>query len=221
MNTKTSTLGTEMRFVPDIGMWALDRPISSSCVHRTEFCESSCYNDKLYKLYPAMYGKDVRNEEAWQENDAQDLASCLSRKKKGSKNRFRLMTRGESISNFSDIERVINIAKELKGYKIWVPTRSWRSPVLFAMAQQAFRKYPNIILMASMDPSNSQEEWEHVKNLNLNTMFFGDDDMEVTPNGDKVFKCPKTHKHLNGHCAICKGGCFTTRNRVDVHLKQH
>jgi len=223
-----NTLSNTVRFCPDIGLWAIDRP-ESSCVHKTEFCAATCYNLKLYDMYgdkagkygKGMRSKDIRSEEAWIDNDAGELAIALGRKRKGSKFRFRLMTRGEAISSFDDIARIANIAKELPNYQIWLPTRSWRNPILFAATQNELKKYPNIIIQASMDPSNIADEWEHVKNLGLGTMFYGDDDMEYTPNGDRVFKCPKTHKHLKGHCAICKGGCFNTTKPVNVHLCQH
>lgn len=216
-----NTLSGEVRYCADIGMWALDRPILSSCVHKTDFCADTCFNNKLYKLYPAMEGKDIRNEAAWEGNDSAGLATTMGRKKKGSKNRFRLMTRGEAISSFADIDRIINLAVDMPGFQIWIPSRSWRNPVLFAAAMQAFASYKNIIVLASMDPSNTSDEWAHVKNLGMSTMFFGTDDMKETPNGDRMFMCPKTHKHLNGHCGICKGGCFNTKKRVDVHLSQH
>lgn len=216
------SLGNVVRYCDDIGMWALDRPISGSCVHRTSFCESTCFNNKLYNVYgKGMRGKDVRNEEAWENNDADALAAKMSRKKKGSKNRFRLMTRGEAFSTFADIDRVKNIADAMPHMTIWIPTRAWRSPVLFAAVQQAFASYDNVVILASMDPSNTADDWAHVKLSDVSTMFFGDDNMTETPNGDRMFKCPKTWKHMNGHCDICKGGCFRTNKRVDVHLKQH
>ena len=48
------------RFCHDIGMFANDRPINpttnhdGSCDHRTAFCDATCYNVKLYKMYPTM-----------------------------------------------------------------------------------------------------------------------------------------------------------------------
>lgn len=221
--TNDSTLAKVMRYCDDIGMWALDRPIAGSCVHKTSYCEATCFNNKLYNVYgKGMNGKDVRNEAAWIENDAKGMAVALGRKRKGvAHNRIRLMTRGEAFSNFADIARVENIAKANPEKQIWVPSRVWRSPLLLAATMEMVSRNPNVILLASMDPSNTSEEWEFVKTSGLSTMFFGDDEMNETPNGDRVFKCPKTHKHINGHCGICKGGCFRTNKRVDVHLKQH
>ena len=62
-----------LRWCADIGMWSLDRPINDipntnitgSCVNRTSFCDATCYNNKLYRMFPAMLTKDIRNEEFW------------------------------------------------------------------------------------------------------------------------------------------------------------
>ena len=58
----------------DIGMFGINRPINDipehnilgSCIHRTSFCDDTCYNLKLYKLYKGMKDKDVRDEKFWQ-----------------------------------------------------------------------------------------------------------------------------------------------------------
>ena len=216
-----NTLASELRYCGDIGMFALDRPISSSCIHATTTCKTRCFNDKLYKMYPAMRIKDDRNEIAWINNDSLGLHRTLVRRKKQTK-RVRFMTRGEALRDYRDIYRIENILKDNKENVFWLPTRAWRNPLLFSMAYDILSKYSNIRILASMDDSNTNEEWEHVKTLGLSTMNFDDNINPIeTPNGDKYFKCPKTHKHLNGHCSICKGGCFNTKKRVDVHLLEH
>ena len=215
-----NTLATEMRFCSDIGMFTLDREIATSCVHKTEFCKKTCFNNKLFKVYPAMHQKDKRNELAWTDNNATELAKSLARRKKFT-DRFRFMSRGEAFSNFDDIDLVENIIKATPNIVHWIPTRAWTNGVLFNAVLARFKQYSNVRILASMDPSNSTDQWEHVKNLGVNTMFYGDNTMTTTPNGDRMFICPKTHKHMNGHCSICKGGCFRTSKRVDVHLKQH
>jgi hypothetical protein len=57
-------------------------------------------------------------------------------------------------------------------------------------------------------------------------MFYGDDTMTTTPNGDRMFLCPKTHKKLKGHCSTCRAGCMGAKlpnygKRTDVHLSKH
>ena len=45
------------RWCDDIGMFGQDRPINDTekhegtCVHRTDFCDKTCYNVKLYRIY--------------------------------------------------------------------------------------------------------------------------------------------------------------------------
>jgi hypothetical protein len=216
-----STLSKEIRYSEDISMFTLDRPIPTSCVHKTEYCDATCYNNKLYKLYPAMHTKDIRNEQAWIANDAEDLAKSLKRKRTKQTKRIRLMSRGEAFSTIADVQRVANLLDAMPDSVFWIPTRSWRNPVLFAMVQTMASKRKNARVLASMDPSNTSEEWEHVRNIGASTMFYGNDAMLETPNGERMFKCPKTHAHLKGHCEICKAGCFNAKKRVNVHLKQH
>ena len=50
----TQELNDLFRWCDDIDMFATDRPINDtkdfegSCVHRTSFCDKTCYNVKLY-----------------------------------------------------------------------------------------------------------------------------------------------------------------------------
>jgi hypothetical protein len=216
---KQSTLATEMRYCADIGMWAIDRPISSSCVHRTTFCDANCYNHKLYAMYGAMHGKDTRNEIAWTANAVEGLGKTLARKRKGSKSRARLMTRGEAFSDHADIARVEAILQATPETVWWIPTRAWRNALLWSRVEDLAARYSNVRVLASLDPSNSAEDWAGLDAASI--MFFGDDAVASRPsNGERMFKCPKTHAHLSGHCAICKAGCFSSR-RVSIHLKAH
>lgn len=216
----TATLAKEITYTGDIGMFTINRPIATSCVHKTAHCEANCYNNKLYKVYKNMAAKDARNEEAWRDNDAKGLKLALKRKRKQT-NRIRLMSRGEAFSDYSDISRVANLARSLSDSLIWIPTRSWRNPLLWELVKGLAAKHDNIRLLASTDPTTSQGEWEALKAQGVSIMFFGNDSMLSSPNGDRMFKCPKTHKGLKGHCSICKGGCFNAAKRVDVHLKGH
>lgn len=211
---------TTIRYCADIGMFAYDRGIPQSCVHATDFCKINCFNDKLYKVYPAMHGKDVKNEQFWSTIDGKTVAIDLKRKKKQT-NRIRLMTRGEAFSSWSDIARVESILKENPDSVFWIPTRSWRNQLLRYAVKKLADKYDNARILASTDITTTPQEWESLKLENWSTMFFGNDDQRITPNGDKHFLCPKTHGHVKGACAVCKKGCFRNDKRVDVHLSQH
>ena len=107
-NKQMNDLG---RWTPDIGMFSFDRPINDtehhegSCVHRTDFCNETCYNVKLYKLYPNMAKRDDRCESIWQtinRINAPNIKAWLDRKRNQTK-RVRHMTRGEAIKDSSDV----------------------------------------------------------------------------------------------------------------------
>jgi len=219
-----NTLQSEIRYCADIDMFTLDRSIALSCVHRTQFCEDNCFNNKLFKVYPNMHKKDERNELAWEDNDVIGLAQSLSRRKKQTK-RARFMSRGEAISNFGDIDKVYNIVSSTKDTIWWLPTRAWRNPILFAKAMSKLNSLDNLRILCSMDSSNTVEEWEHIENSGFSSMFFGNDAMLHTPKGTRMFKCPKTWQGKKGHCSTCKSGCFRDKlskhGPVHVHLKQH
>ena len=213
---------TTIRWCDDIGMFAYDRGIPQSCIHATDFCKKTCYNNKLYKLYPNMKGKDERNNEYWNALTPDMVKRDLAKRKKQTK-RVRLMTRGEAFRDLSDIAKVKAIAEATPGTDWWIPTRAWRSPILRTLIIRELFPIKNIHVLASLDPSNTDAEWEALKLEGWSTVFFGNDDMTVTPNGDRMFLCPKTHKGLKGHCAPCKAGCFgkSIGRRVDVHLSKH
>ena len=215
-----STYKSEIRWCEDIGMFAYDRPIPTSCVHKTAFCDAKCFNVKLYKLYPAMASKDARNEAEWQQITGTQVKTTLQRKKKQTK-RVRFMTRGEAISDHTDIARIIDICQHNPDVEFWMPTRGWRDALLQARITADLMPIKNLHVLASFDPSNTPEEWEMMRSMGWSTMFFGDDEMLHTPLGEKMFKCPKTWGHVKGACASCKRGCFEGHGRVDVHLAAH
>lgn len=218
-----------MRWCEDIGMYAFDRPIndtdkvSGSCTHASDYCKQTCYNMKLYKLYPAMHDKDIRNEASWQSITGDGVAKFLSRKRKPV-HRARFMTRGEAFKDYSDISRVVDICTKTPNTLWWCPTRAWRDKILWNSIVADLKHVKNIAILASTDPTTTDEEWAWIKANNISTMFYGNDEMTTTPNGDRMFLCPKTHKKLKGHCGVCKAGCFaplTLNRRVDVHLSKH
>jgi len=237
-----------LRWCADIGMWSLDRPINDipntnitgSCVNRTSFCDATCYNIKLYRMFPAMLTKDIRNEEFWQslsttrlhtygtQAHTYDHPSLVSLRKKFKNSRrqtkrVRLMTRGEGIKDKSDVQRIRILCEEFPDVIWWLPTRAWRDIELRGLIARYLMPLPNLALNASLDPTNTENEIRLLKSDGWNTMFYGDD-TRTTMNEKRMFMCPKTHKKLTNHCGICKGGCFSLSSigrRTDVHLSQH
>ena len=67
-----------IRWMADIAMFGIDRPINDislddgtivrgSCNRfKTKYCADTCYNLKLYRLYPNMAKRDIRCEMNWQ-----------------------------------------------------------------------------------------------------------------------------------------------------------
>jgi hypothetical protein len=224
-----------LRWVPDIGMFATDRPINSigkttkgSCVHATTFCLATCYNNKLYRIYPDMGRRDIANEKWWSKSGlaiGRILREFLDKKSKPTQ-RVRLMTRGEGIKDASDIAKIKSICDNNPDTLFWLPTRAWRDDTLRVLIQRQLFPLKNLALNASLDPSTTPEEWKLLKANGWSTMFYGDDAMTTTPNGDRMFLCPKTHKKLKGHCSTCRAGCMGAKlpnygKRTDVHLSQH
>ena len=238
-------MNNTLRWCSDIGMWSLDRPINDipntnitgSCVNRTSFCDVTCYNLKLYRMFPAMLTKDIRNEEFWQSlpttrrhTYGNPSLESLRKKFKNSRRqtkRVRLMTRGEGIKDKSDVQRVRILCEEFPDIIWWLPTRAWRNAELRDLVQRYLMPLPNLALNASLDPTNTENEIRLLTADGWSTMFYGDDTREYSPTMrgmERMFKCPKTHKKLKNHCGICKGGCFSLTSidrRTDVHLSQH
>ena len=226
----------EWRWCDDIGMYAMDRPINDvpdyreghegeilakgSCDHRTDYCNETCYNIKLYRIYKHMLTKDVRNEVAWQAVNAKAVAKQLKRKRKQVL-RVRGCTRGENIKDLSDIFRWREIALETPETTWWIPSRVWRNPTLNLMTRRWLSNLPNVRVDASLDPSNTKEEWEQVELEGWNIMFYGDNELTHSPySGKRMFKCPKTWKGLKDHCNKCKGGCLSDTQSI-TSLKEH
>ena len=213
----------ETRFCSDIGMLSIDRPIPSSCVHKTAYCDAKCYNVKLYKMYKAMRTKDVRSEAAWNTNIGTDWRSIFDRKRRDT-SRIRLMTRGEAFSNLGDVRRVRDMALANPERTFWIPTRGWRHALVRAAIESLSGELDNVAILASLDPSNTEEEIEGLIAAGWSTMFFGNDSETPTAKHARPFKCPKTWGDVHGACVKCVNGCFkpvTKGQRVDVWLSEH
>jgi hypothetical protein len=175
-----------------------------------------------------MAGRDVECERWWLQGKVEliglRLKNLLARKHKPV-TRVRLMTRGEGLKTLEDVQRVRSICLNNPHTLFWLPTRGWRNSAIRALAENQLMNLPNLALNASMDPSNTAAEWASLKASGWSTMFYGDDTLTTTPNGDRMFPCPKTHKGMKGHCMTCKAGCFGAKTsygkRTDVHLSQH
>jgi len=222
----------EFRWCDDIGMFAFDRPIhdipeegiEGSCEHKTTYCADHCYNNKLYKLYPDMYKRDVRNELAWQAVDGVAIKAQLNRKRRSTQ-RIRGCTRGENFKDVSDISRWMDILYHNPHTDWWMPTKAWRDPLLYQYIMKCIKPHPNVVVLASTDLTTHKDDWDGLVYHGWSTMFFGDNDMTHLHDGKAMFKCPKTWKdNMDGHCDICKAGCFrelTLADTVHVHLKEH
>ena len=235
----TAEVNDLFRWTSDIGMFSSDRPINDiklddgtviegSCnSFKTEYCEEECYNVKLYRMYENMTKRDVRCETTWGKINAHNVGSIkqtFSRKKNQTK-RIRHMSRGEAFTSPTDVYRVKTMCLAMPDTLWWIPTRAWRNARLKALIERELMPLDNCAINASFDPSNTKEEWTTIINSDWNIMFFGDDTLLHDPVHNKpMFKCPKTHKNIKGHCASCKAGCFAqkTIGRTQVvHLSEH
>lgn len=207
-----------IRFCEDIGMYVIDRPRAFSCVHRTSFCEETCYNIKLERAFPKILERDKKNEDFWQNTDAFTMRKILKRKTKGTK-RIRLCTRGEPFRDATDVKRIQEWVYINPEWTWWIPTRAWREPGLRESIElEIMDALPNARVMASIDPSTEESTHDFLYRKGWPRLYYGDNNYSsMYP----TFRCPKTWKKLKGHCAVCKGGCFSNGRAQVVHLKQH
>ena len=217
-DSEKNQVNSEIRYCADIGMFATDRSIKESCKWRTSFC-SNCYNNKLFKIFKGMKEKDVRNERFWETLDGDQFKSIMSKKRKSVK-RFRFQTRGETFAYPKDVFKVRDILLKNPSIDFWLPTRAWRNDVLKFLIEKHIMTLPNAYVQASLDPTNSLDEWKMLKESGWSTMTYGIEDSYTTPLGDTFHRCKKTHMDIKGYCGKCENGCFS-KERKDVLLKQH
>ena len=133
------------------------------------------------------------------------------------------MTRGEAIKDMSDVFRIKTLCEATPNTTWWVPTRAWRNKGLKQLIEDGLFPLKNVAINASLDPSNTKEEEQLLKDSGWATMYFGDDTKTTSSIGDRRYLCPKTHKKLK-ICDTCKGGCFSKvaiGRTSHVHLSQH
>ena len=208
-----------------IEMWTIDRPVAS-CTHCTSFCRRNCYTNKAYVQYHhIMPTSDIKNEYRWNLMTGEALADEIHRKNKRARSRkverVRFCSKGEPFSELSDIGRIKSIGMENPEVLFWIPTRSWRREAFRERIETELLQYPNLRIMASIDPSNSIDEVQMIDKASWSKMFFGIDNVEEAEKvfGIKFAKCPKTHEGLHGSCQMCNL-CFAAE-RNNVHLKKH
>jgi len=219
ITTKT-TLKNEIRYCEDLGMWATDRDIQKSCNWKTPFCKH-CYNWKLFPIFKNMKTKDVRNEVFWNDLNGEKFKKYFSGKRTGlTLERVRFQTRGETFAEPSDVFKVLDILEKNENTIFWIPTRAWRNADMKDLIETHIFPLKNARVQASLDPTNTADEWSNLKSSGWSTLFYGDNDMIKNPNGDLMQLCSKTFFDEKGACATCKNACFSEK-RTDTHLKQH
>ena len=197
----------------DVDLWSLDRG-PKSCIHKTSFCKKHCYNKKLYKMYPDMKSRDRKNDLFWDTMDQETFQEFFNSRKKTVK-RFRVCIRGESFSSIDDIVKFHHIIVNNPSVLFWIPTRAWRNDSFRIILEKTIMNLPNARLMASIDPSNTEQEISSLIEKGWSTMYFGDNDQT-----ENRYKCPKTWNKIKKACSTCKNGCFS-KKQVHVHLKKH
>lgn len=204
-----------IRWCADIGCFALDFP-KTTCCYRTAYCNANCYNRKVYRMFKdKIVKRDAANYLSWLTSTPEDWKNALADKRTRQTDRFRFATRGETLMNSTDVDRVINVVQQLPETLFWIPTRAWRNPALRSEIVQRLFPLANIRLCASLDPSNSQDEIDSLKAEGWSTLYYGDDSAT-----EGRIKCQKTWNHEKGACATCVVGCFS-QDRTDVHLRKH
>lgn len=213
-----------MQYLSDIGLYHIDRA-RASCRHKTSFCRTHCYMRKFY----ARAGESVfatwqrRLKDEWQALTPETFGRLLERRKHPTR-RFRFATQGEAFSSLDDVAKVSSIIRAFPEILFWVPTRAWRSPEHRARIEREAMTLPNARIMASLDPSNTEAEFRGLVSHGWSMTFFGIDDIDTQPDffagwAQGRFRCPKTWQGREGHCATCRGGCFTPQ--VHVHMREH
>ena len=201
-----------MRKCDSIGLWAIDKPISS-CKFATSWCKVCCYNKRDYIQYPNMRACESQLGRDWKNLSGEVVRYEIERKPEKI-TRFRICTRGEPFADISDFSKVADIARCNPTVTFAVPTRSWVNPA-YRRKAEALRSISNIRRLASVDPSHTKEQADDLWARGWSIMFTGDDTVS------RGYRCPKTwRKDRAINCKTCAGGCFNKRQTF-IHLKVH
>jgi len=164
-----------------------------------------------------MLPKDAVNEAFWKTTTGEQVKYFLDSKRTDT-SRVRLASRGECVADYSDIPKIKDIADKNPDRLFMLPTRAWRDSLLHAAFKSAVEDLPNLRPLASLDPSNTDEEVEFLKDTGWSTMFYGNN---MATKGRA--KCPKTWTSSGKvKCQNCPSNnhCFSSK-QVHIHLKQH
>ncbi len=145
-----------------IGMWQLDRPMSTCLKYATENCMKSCYTNKTYtQYYKGVIPKDIDAEKYLKylkpENFRSDLEMALDGLDRPTKvKRFRWCSRGEIFTSGTMISKVAAIAKLNPDIDFWAPTRAWYTPRNRVRQAELVKN-----IMSDPDlPARAREKWK-------------------------------------------------------------
>lgn len=124
--------------------------------------------------------------------------------------------------------KVQHIASILWLTHFWIPTRAWHDSDMLKCLSNV--RNPRLHVLALVDPSDSTNEVQVLRDMGWSIMYTGDNDpaeqlmlaeggLEEKFSRD-MYRCPKTWEHKLGNCQFCDDGCFKA-GRVEVHLKKH
>lgn len=210
-----------------IGMLQIDRAWRVTCEWKSPFCTKHCYNHTGHQPPASKLVTGKKDEAFWKLLDGAWLheflhsdyfaAFCerLGKTPVFMRSRMRIASKGEAFKTPQDVLKVEDLCVQNPATTFWIPTRAWSDAKMADLIDQHVRSLANARVLASTDPSYTAAQFEALRQLGWNTMFFGDNALDLG-----MFMCPKTWEPIHSYCRVCKDGCFK-RGRVDVHLKTH
>lgn len=231
---KREGVESRLKFSPMLGMLLIDRAWRVTCKWRSPFCTKHCYNHTGQQP-PKLKALTGRKDEAfWEVIDGEFLhkmlhserfayvCKLLGRSPAFVRARLRIASKGEAFEKPEDVFRIADLCEQNPATTFWIPTRAWCIPrtgniniEMVDLINEHVRSLSNARVLASTDPSYTAEQFELLRQIGWNTMFFGDNAIDWG-----MFMCPKTWRPVHSYCRICRDGCFK-RGRVDIHLKAH
>lgn len=216
---------TAMRPVrcPSLGIHKLDPALV--CPWRTDACKA-CYAMAAYRRWRSALstdgrrymvdavGRDAARWFLWAPCHFNGIPAV------------RIATRGEALKNRADLEHVRSLVASCPDTLWMLPTRAWRDPAMRELIQTRLMGLGNLRLLASIDRTSTQEEYDALVADGWSTMGFwarGDNPHPFAP--ETCLRCPKTWGGAHGAtaCKRCSSegiGCFQSA-RKDVFLRLH